>query len=78
MRSTLIYPRDQQADAVRSLAVVLRVGLGAVADGGHEARDGDCAAVGQAAGEGLLFHEVGEDAGVGGEAGEGEAEVLID
>jgi hypothetical protein len=26
----------------------------------------------------LLLHEVGEDAGVGGEAGEGEAEVLID
>jgi hypothetical protein len=26
----------------------------------------------------LLFHEVGEDAGVGGEAGEGEAEMLVD
>jgi len=26
----------------------------------------------------LLFHEVGEDAGVGGEAGEGEAEVFVD
>jgi hypothetical protein len=25
-----------------------------------------------------LFHEVGEDAGVGGEAGEGEAEVFVD
>ena len=39
-------------------------------------RDG--AAVGQARGERLLLHEVGEDTGVGGQAGEGEAQVLVD
>ena len=26
----------------------------------------------------MLFHEVGEDAGVGGEAGEGDANVFVD
>lgn len=57
---------------------MLGVGLCAVANGGHEAFEGDGAAVGEAGGEGLLLHEVGEDAGVGGEAGEAEAEVLID
>jgi len=36
------------------------------------------AAVGQARGERLLFHEVGEDPGVGCEAGEGETKVLVD
>jgi hypothetical protein len=78
MRSRLIDTRNKEANAVGPLAVVLGVGLGAVADGGDEALERDGAAVGQAGTEGLLLHEVGEDAGVGGEAGEGEAEVLVD
>jgi hypothetical protein len=78
MRTCLVYTSNEQADAVRTLAVVLRVSLGPVADGGYEALEGDGAAVGEARGQGLLFHEVGEDASVGGEAGEGEAEVFVD
>ncbi len=57
---------------------MLGVGLCAVADGGDESFEGDCSAIGEAGGEGLLLHEVGEDAGVGGEARKGEAEVLVD
>ena len=56
---------------------MLCVRLCAVADLGHDALDGDGAAVGHAGREGLGFHEVGEDAGVGGEAGEGEGEVGV-
>jgi len=51
--------------------------LCAVTDGGDEAFERDCATVCEAGGEGLLFHKVGEDAGVGGKAGEGEAEVFV-
>ena len=57
---------------------MLRIGLRAVADHVDDALDGDGAAVGHFRGEGLLLHEVGEDAGVGGEAGEGDGEVVID
>lgn len=78
MRSSRIHARDQQSDSVRALAVVLGVGLGAVADARGDVGEQDGAAVGQARGEGLLFHEVGEDAGVAGEAGEGDAVVGVD
>jgi hypothetical protein len=57
---------------------VLRVCLSAVADGRYGAFDGKGAAECEAAGEGLRFQEVGEDAGVGCEAGEGEAEMFVD
>jgi hypothetical protein len=78
MRTRFVYACDQKTNAVGSLAVVLGIGLGAVADGGDEAFEGEGAAVDEARREGLLFHEVGEDAGVGGEAGEGEADVFVD
>lgn len=68
----------KQTYTVRSVGVVLGVGLGAVADLLDDAFDGDGAAVGHFGGERLAFHEVCEDAGVGGEAGEGDAEVVID
>ena len=55
----------QQSNAIRTLAVVLRVSLCTIANGGDEAFEGDGAAVGEAAGERLLLHEVGKDAGVG-------------
>ena len=78
MRTRLVNACNEEAYSVRAFAVVLGVGLGAVADGRDEAFERDGTAVGQARGEGLLLHEVGEDAGVGGEAGEGEAQVLVD
>lgn len=56
----------------------MSIGLCSVADGSYEAFERDGAAVGKAGREGLLFHEVGEDAGVGCEAGEGESEVFVD
>ena len=78
MRASGVHTRDQEAYTVGPLAVVLGVGLGAVADAGGDVGEEDGAAVGQARGEGLLLHEVGEDAGVGGEAGEGDAVVGVD
>lgn len=56
---------------------MLRVCLGAVTDLGDDALEGDRAAVGHFRGERLLLHEVEEDAGVGGEAGDGDAEVVV-
>lgn len=78
MWARLVHARNQESDAIRPLSVVLGVGLRAVADGGYEALERDGAAVGQAGGERLLLHEVGKDAGVGRQAGQGETEVLID
>lgn len=57
---------------------MLGVGLGTVTDRGDDSFEGDGAAVGEARGEGLLLHVVGEDAGIGGEAGESDAQVLVD
>ena len=78
MRPARVHAGDEQSDAVGAFAVVLGVGLGAVADTGGDVGEEDGAVVGQARGEGLLFHEVGEDAGVGGETGEGDAVVGVD
>ncbi len=77
MWASLIDTCYQQSHAVGPLTVVLGVGLCAVANGGDEALKGDGATISEAGGEGLLFHEVGEDAGVGGETSEGEAEVFV-
>ena len=57
---------------------MLRVALGAAGDLGDDVREGDGAGEGEAGGKGLLLHVVGEDAGIGGEAGEGEAVVRVD
>jgi len=69
---------DQEPDTVGAPAVVLRVGLRARPDLRHDVGEGDGAGEGQARGEGLLLHVVGEDAGVGGETGEGEAVVSVE
>ena len=78
MRTSFVDAGDKETHTVGPLAVVLGVGLCAVADTGDEAFEGDGAAVGEAGGERLLLHEVGEDAGVGGEACQRETEVLVD
>lgn len=78
MRPRLVNAHDDKSNTVWALAVVLGVGLGAVADGGDSALDGERAAVCQARGERLRLEEVGEDAGVGGETGETETEVRVD
>lgn len=44
----------------------------------HDAFERDGPAVGHLRGEGLLLHEVGENARVGGEAGEGEPEMGVE
>jgi hypothetical protein len=78
VRARLVDAGNEEPDAVGALTVVLRVGLCAVANRGHQALQRDGAAVGEAGGERLLFHEVGEDACIGGEAGEGEADMFVD
>ena len=65
MRPRLVDACYQQPDTVRALTVVLCIGLGPVTDRSYDAFDRDGSAVGQAGGERLLFHEVGEDAGIG-------------
>lgn len=77
MGACLVDASDEQPDAVGPFAVYLRGGLGAVADLGNDAFERDGAVEGHFRGEGLLLHEVGEDARVGGEAGEGEAEMGV-
>ena len=78
VRAGLVHAGDQQPDTVRPFGVDLRRRLSAVAYLLDDALERDGAAIGQFGGESLAFHEVREDAGVGGETGEGEAEVLID
>ena len=78
MRPGLIHPRYQQSNTIRPLPKHLRASLCAVTDLTHYPLDGDGAAVGHFASKSLAFHEVREDAGVGGKAGEGEAKVLVD
>lgn len=78
MGAGLVDAGNEETHSVWSFTVVLGICLGAVADGSDEAFDGDGAVVGHAGGERLVFHEVGEDAGVGGETGERESNVFID
>jgi len=78
MRTCRVDARDQQADAVGSLAVMLGVCLRAIADAMGDFGQGDGAAVGEAGGERLLLHEVGEDASVGSEACESDAVMVVD
>lgn len=56
---------------------MLRVCLGPARDLAYDLAEGDGAGEGQPGGQGLLLHVVAEDAGVGGEAGEGEAVVGV-
>ncbi len=69
---------DEEADTVWALAVMLCVGLSAVRDGGDRGLDLDGAAVSHAGLECLLLEGVGEDTGVGREAGETEAKVAVE
>lgn len=57
---------------------MLCVGLCAITDLGYNSIERDGAAVCHARAERLLFHEVGEDAGVGAEAGDSDAHVCVD
>jgi len=78
MRACGVGAGDQETHAVGASPVVLRVGLGTGADLRHDVGEGDRASESEAGGEGLLLHVVGEDAGVGGETGEGEAVVRVE
>ena len=78
VRAGFVDAGDQQADAVRPLAVLLGVCLGAIGDLGHDAVNGDGSAVCHSRAERLLLHEVGDHPGVGGQAGDGNAHVGVD
>jgi hypothetical protein len=56
----------------------LGIHLRTLADQVDQVPDGHVAAVGEPVGQALLLHEVGEDAGVAGEAGDGDADMLVD
>lgn len=77
MRSLCIDTGDQQSHTIWSSSVLLGVDLRPVGDAAGDLGEGNRAVVGQARGERLLLHEVGQDAGVGGETGEGDTEVGV-
>lgn len=77
MWAGLVHACDEEPHAVRSFTIVLGIRLRAVADLGDNALEGDGSAVGHFRSEGLLLHEVEEDAGVGGETGDGNTEVVV-
>lgn len=78
MGASFVNTGNKESDTVRTTAVVLGVDLGFIGDGVYYTGYRDGAVVQEAGGHGLLAHEIGEDAGVGGEAGEGDAEVGVD
>ena len=69
MRSRFVHARNQQSDTVRPFAVDLRRCLGAVTDLCNDPFERYRPTVSHLRCERLLFHEVGEDAGVRCEAG---------
>lgn len=78
MRALCIDTCDQQPNTVGPLSIMLSVGLSAIANTGCDFGEKDGAVVGEARGERLLFHEVGEHAGVGCEASKAETIVGVD
>lgn len=77
VRACLVDAGNQQADTVGALAVHLGVDLGLFANHVDECADGHGAAVRQSVAQALLLHEVGEDAGVGSQTGDGDADVFV-
>lgn len=73
-----IDTRDEEAYAVRTSAVVLRVSLCARGDLADDAIERDRACESETGRKGLLLHVVGEDTGIGGEAGKRDAIVRVD
>lgn len=78
MGASFVNAGNKEPDTVRTTAVMLGVDLGFIGNGVYDAGYRDGAVVEEAGGHGLLAHEVGEDAGVGGETGEGDAKVGVD
>lgn len=78
MWALCVYSGNEQTYAIWSLAVVLCVCLCTVANSRCDFGKCDGSVVSQSRGEGLLFHEVGEHARVGGKTGEGNAIVRVD
>jgi hypothetical protein len=74
----LINTRNQESDTVGSASVMLSVDLSFVGDRVDDSVDRNGAVVEEAGGHGLLAHKVGEDASIGGEAGEGNTEMCVD
>lgn len=78
VRAMVVDAGDQKTDTVGSLAVVLRVDLRLGSNHVDEGPHGHVAAVREAVAEALLLHEVGEDARVRGETGDGDADMFVD
>lgn len=78
MGSSFVDAGNKEADTIWTTAVVLGVDLGFIGNSVDDTGYGNGAVVEEAGGHGLLAHEVGEDAGVGGEAGEGDTKMGVD
>ena len=77
MRSRFVHARNQQTNTVGSFTVDLCRCLSAVTNLGNNPFERYGSTVSHLRCERLLFHEVGEDAGVGCEAGECDAKVRV-
>ena len=75
MCSSLVHTCYQQPYTIGTFPEHLSGGLRAVTDLSDDPLNGDGTAIGHFRGERLAFHEIGEDAGIGGETGESETEV---
>lgn len=78
MRTSLVHASNQQADTIWSLTIYLGVDLGLFANHVDEGAERDGAAVGETVAKTLLLHEVGEDASIRCQAGNGDAGMLVD
>ena len=76
--SGLVVAGDEEADAVRSADVGLGGALVAVGQVGHEPAGGHVGPVDVLVVEAFRAHPLGQSAGVGGEAGDADADVGVD
>lgn len=73
----LVHARDQQTNPIRSLPIMLCIGLSPVTYLSDDPFEGNGSAICHLRRERLLFHEVRQYPGVGREAGEGYAEMVV-
>lgn len=78
MGAALVHSGNEKTNTVRPLSVNLGVDLGLLANHVDEGAERDGAAVGESMAEALLLHEVGENASIGGKAGNGDAGMFVD
>ena len=78
MGTSVVHASNEQAHPIRSLAILLCIGLRAVTDLVDYTFDRDRSAICHFGGESLLFHEIREDASIGRQTSQSYTKMLID